>query len=188
MSSRIVTVRLAGHHRDVTIIQAYAPDTRHTDDEVEEFYGMLEKEIETIDEWDFLLVMGDFNSKVGSDNRGYDDVMGRHGLGRRNERGERMLEFCQSKRLYVTNTRFYYRLQHRYTWTSPNGQHRNCIDNVLVRRRWKSSMLNTRILRSFIIETPHEFVSTRIRLKFRTQKKENINRRTDTDKLIKWTD
>ncbi|VDP76753.1 unnamed protein product [Schistosoma curassoni] len=33
--------------------------------------------------------MGDLNAKVGMDNTGYEDIMGRHGLGERNENGER---------------------------------------------------------------------------------------------------
>ena len=36
--------------------------------------------------------MGDFNSKVGDER--YQNIVGMHGLGRRNERGERLIQFC----------------------------------------------------------------------------------------------
>ena len=55
---------------------------------------------------DVVMVIGDFNSKIENVNRGYEDVMGKFGLGERNERGERMLEFCQDKQLCITNTYF----------------------------------------------------------------------------------
>ena len=35
--------------------------------------------------------MGDFNAKIGSDNTGYDEVMGRQGLGEMNENGNNQL-------------------------------------------------------------------------------------------------
>ena len=40
------------------------------------------------------MVMGDFNAKIGSDNRGYEEFMGRQGLGEMNEDRERFAELC----------------------------------------------------------------------------------------------
>ena len=34
------------------------------------------------------ILMGNFNAKIGSDNSGYEVVMGRQGLGKMNENGE----------------------------------------------------------------------------------------------------
>ena len=38
--------------------------------------------------------MGDFNAKIGSDNQGYENVMGVHGLGVMNDNGERFVNAC----------------------------------------------------------------------------------------------
>ena len=40
-----------------------------------------------------ICIMGDLNAKVG--NKKYQYIVGMHGLGRRNERGERLIQSCQ---------------------------------------------------------------------------------------------
>ena len=42
---------------------------------------------------DVLVITGDMNAKVGEDNRGYEEIMGRHGTGRLNNNGERLLRY-----------------------------------------------------------------------------------------------
>ena len=46
--------------------------------------------------------MGDLNANV-ADKR-YQNTVGMHGLGRRNERGERLIQFCQENKLIIANT------------------------------------------------------------------------------------
>ena len=43
---------------------------------------------------DVVLLMGDFNAKIGSDNTGRQQSMGKHGLGEMNENGEVFSDFC----------------------------------------------------------------------------------------------
>ena len=40
------------------------------------------------------ILMEDFNAKIVSDNTGYEDIMGTHGLGQVNENGERFVDLC----------------------------------------------------------------------------------------------
>ena len=40
--------------------------------------------------------MGDFNAKIGSNNRGYEEVMGIHGIGEMNENGEMQIFACST--------------------------------------------------------------------------------------------
>ena len=42
--------------------------------------------------------------------------------------------------LVITNTLFQQHKRRLYTWTSPNGQHRNQIDYILCSQRWRSSI------------------------------------------------
>ena len=46
-----------------------------------------------------LIVMGDFNAKVGDEI--YEDTVGPHGLGNRNERGEKLIEWAKSHKHLV---------------------------------------------------------------------------------------
>ena len=184
VSSRIISVRMKGQHKNVKIIQVYAPDTSHTDEDVENFYEQLEEEIRSTKESDMLIVMGDFNSKIGEDNHGYEDIMGKFGCGTRNEHGEKMLEFCQRNELFITNTQFFHRKNHRHTWTHPTQIYKNCIDYVLVKKRWKSSFHNTKVMHSADFGTSHELVLSNIKIKFKSKKQKPFNEpRFNVEKL-----
>ena len=45
--------------------------------------------------------------------------------------GQRLTEFCQENALVIANTLFQQHKKGCYTWTSPDGQHRNQIDYIL---------------------------------------------------------
>jgi len=167
VNSRIISVTFQGHHRDSKIIQIYAPDSSPEDEDVEELYENLEEKIRCAKRGDVVMVIGDFNSKVGRDNSGFEDIMGRFGVGDRSERGERMLEFCQRNQLSVTNTYFYHREQHRYTWTHPNGIHKNCIDYILINKRWRTSVRGTKVMRGADFNSDHELLLSNIQIKFK---------------------
>ena len=49
----------------------------------------------------------------------------------RNEAGQRLTEFCQENALVIANTLFQQHKRRLYTWTSPDGQHRNQIDYII---------------------------------------------------------
>ena len=50
-------------------------------------------------------------------------VMGKFGLGIRNEAGERLIEFSQENTLVIANTLFQQHKRRLYTWMSPDDQH-----------------------------------------------------------------
>ncbi|VDP32974.1 unnamed protein product [Schistosoma curassoni] len=72
----------------MNIIQCYAPTNDTNDDIKDQFYERLESIIEKCPRKDLIILMGDLNAKVEIDNTGYEDIMGRHGLGERNKNGE----------------------------------------------------------------------------------------------------
>ena len=53
--------------------------------------------------------------------------MGKFGLGVQTEARQRLIEFCQENALVTANTLFQQHKRRFYTWTSPDGQHRNLI-------------------------------------------------------------
>ena len=57
-------------------------------------------------------------------------VTGKFGLGIWNEAGQILIEFCQENALVIANTLFQQHKRRLYTWTSPDGQHRNQIDYI----------------------------------------------------------
>ena len=68
-------------------------------------------------------MIGDWNAKVGSQET--PGVTGKFGLGMWNEAGQRLIEFCQENAWVIANTLFQQHKRRLYTWTSPDGQHRN---------------------------------------------------------------
>uniref|UniRef100_A0A914VF67 Endonuclease/exonuclease/phosphatase domain-containing protein n=1 Tax=Plectus sambesii TaxID=2011161 RepID=A0A914VF67_9BILA len=109
------------------IIQVYAPTSAADNKEIERFYDDLKEEINKRST--YLVIMGDFNAKVGrrQDNETFIGPFG----GDRNERGERLTAMAESRRLFVANTFFQKRAGQRWTWISPNGETKNKIDYIL---------------------------------------------------------
>ena len=68
---------------------------------------------------DLFILMGDFNAKVGEDNKGYETIMGQQGLECMNENGELFADFCLSNDLVIAGTIF-----HTGGSTKPLGYHR----------------------------------------------------------------
>ena len=119
----MISVRFQGKPFNITVIQVYAPTSNAEEAEVEWFYEDLQYLLELTPKKDVLFIIGDWNAKVGSQET--PGVTGKFGLGIRNEVGQKLIEFCQENALVITNTLFQQHKRRFYTWTSPDGQHRN---------------------------------------------------------------
>ena len=120
-NDRMISVRFQGKPFNITVIQVCAPTSNAEEAEVERFYEDLRDLLELTPKKDVLFIIGDWNAKVGS--QGTPGVTGKFGLGKRNEAGQRLIEFCQENALVVANTLFEQHKRRLYTWTSPDGQH-----------------------------------------------------------------
>lgn len=92
ISERILKARFKGRARNITIIQVYAPTEESELAKKDNFYNQLNSVISKVQKGDILMLMGDLNAKVGSDNSNLEHVMGKHGLGVRNDNGDRFVE------------------------------------------------------------------------------------------------
>ena len=134
----MISVRFQGEPFNITEIQASAPTSNTEEAELEWFYEELQDLLELTPPKDVLLVIGDWNAKVGSHKT--PGVTGKFGLGVQNETRQRLIEFCQENTLVIANTLFQQHKRILYTWTSPDGQHQNQIDYILCSQRWRSSI------------------------------------------------
>ena len=112
---------------------------------------------------DLLIFTGEMNTKVGEEKWDYDEVMGKHGLGQRNENGERLCEFCDMNELVITGTLFPPKNIHKATWVSPNRITRNQIDHVLINERLRDSVKDTRVYSSANIRSDHYLLCTTVK-------------------------
>nr|KAG5703791.1 hypothetical protein BaRGS_009589 [Batillaria attramentaria] len=101
VNSRIITAKFITKKKDIklNIIQCYAPTNDAEEEKKDDFYQQLQTVIDRGGAKDMTILMGDFNAKIGSDNTGYEDTMGTHGLGQMNENGERFADFCALNQL-----------------------------------------------------------------------------------------
>ena len=88
----MISVRFQGKPFNITLIQVYAPTSNAEEAEVERFYEDLEDLLELTPKKDVLFIIGDWNTKVESQET--PGVTGKFGLGMRNEAGQRLIEFC----------------------------------------------------------------------------------------------
>ncbi|KAK6962392.1 craniofacial development protein 2 [Biomphalaria glabrata] len=77
----------------------------------ENLYSDLNSAIIKTPKTDKLIILGDFNARVGSDWKTCCNVLGRHGIGHCNSNGALLLELCTAHKLTITNTLF--QLPHR---------------------------------------------------------------------------
>ena len=164
---RVTTARFDAAPYKITVIHAYAPTTASSDEDIEASYSILEDALAKVHKKDIIIITGDWNAKVGSDNTDWKSVMGRYGYGDRNERGERLPEFAAIHSLYICNIRFEQKPQRKWTWASSGGIYKNMIDLILIQQRWKSSVINYRTFQSADICSDYSLVlcNTRLHLK-----------------------
>ena len=121
----MISVRFQDKPFSITVIQVYASGTNVKEAEAEWFYDDL---LELKPKKDILFIIGGWNAKQGSQET--PGVIGKFDLGVQNEAGQRLIEFCQENARVIVNTLFQQHKRRRYTWTSPDGQHRNQIDGI----------------------------------------------------------
>ena len=103
-NDRMISIHFQGKPFNIMVIQAYAPTSNAEEAEVERFYEDLQDLLELTPKKDVLLIIGDWNAKIGSQETSR--VTGEFGLGVQNEGGQRLIEFCQENALVVANTLF----------------------------------------------------------------------------------
>lgn len=94
VSERIMVMRLNSDCGFVTIIAAYAPTLNSSAESKDRFYQQLGDTVQHTRRGDRLIILGDFNARVGRDKMSWPDCIGDYGIGKQNENGQTLLEFC----------------------------------------------------------------------------------------------
>ena len=153
---RIISVHFQGKTFNITVIQVYGLTSNAEEAEVEWFCEDLQDLLELTPKKDVLLIIGDWNAKVGTQET--PGVTGKFGLGVQNEAGQKLIEFCQENALVIANTLFQQNNTRLYTWTSPDGQHQNQIDYILCSQRWRRSIQSAKTRPGADCGSDHEFL------------------------------
>ncbi|BHF59737.1 hypothetical protein SprV_0100269800 [Sparganum proliferum] len=77
-----------------TIISVYVPSMTSPDAARNKFYEDLHALLTSVPKTDKLIVLGDFNTCIGTERAAWRGVLGHHGLGDSNDRGLLLLRIC----------------------------------------------------------------------------------------------
>jgi hypothetical protein len=168
VNDRIITARFHSRVRNVTIIQCYAPTNEASSDVKDRFYSELSQVFEKTNRGDIKMVMGDLNAKVGRENYMLEKVMGRHGLGVRNDNGERFIDYCNTHQLVIGGTIFQHKPCHKISWVSTDRRRTsNQIDHFAICSRFRACLSDVRNRRGADIgyERDHHLMIAEVQLK-----------------------
>ena len=148
-----------------------------TSDTKDEFYENLAAIISSVPNSEQLVLLGDFNARVGADHDTWPSCLGQFGVGKMDENGQRLLELCTYDDLCIANSYFRTKPQHKVSWRHPRSKHWHQLDLILFRRAALKNVLHTRSYHSADCNTDHSLVCCKIRLQpkrfHRTKKQGN---------------
>ena len=105
----------------------------------------------------------------------YGNIVGPHGLGRKNHRGQMLINFCERNGLIVTNTWFRKPKRRLYTWKAPGDRSRHQLDYILVKHRFRNSVKDVQTMPGADIDSDHNLlvakICTRLKKIIRFQKR-----------------
>lgn len=152
--------------KTLTLVQIYAPTSAHADDDVEEFYNLVNRAACDENRRTWNMIIGDFNAKVGlGHERDNVEIVGNFGLGERNERGNRLTQFAFGKNMHFCNTFFMKKAQRRWTWVSPDGITRHEIDYILSSDNY--IIKNISVINKIKFSSDHRPIRAKIRFDFK---------------------
>ncbi len=190
ISERLMTLRIPlAKKRHATLLSAYAPTLPSENEAKECFYQALDEALFRIPKSDKILLLGDFNARVGQNNRIWSGVLGRHGIGGVNENGMRLLTLCSEHNLTITNTIFQQKAKYKTSWMHPRSKHWHMIDYIIVRCNDIKDVLITRAMRGAECWTDHRMIVAKLHMKVRPpmrlqkpkKKRLNCNRLGNTE-------
>src|SRR6059036_1595873 len=149
ISDRIMIMRLKMAPVNVLLVQIYAPCEDAKEEENDHFYERLDQ------------VIG-----------------GPFGLGVRNDNGERVVNFGKRHNLFVTNTWFQQKRSAQHTWISPDKVTKNQIVFVLVDKRFRNGILNSKSMPGADCDSDHNPVVVKMKIRLQRVKK--------AKKTVKW--
>ncbi|XP_055388146.1 uncharacterized protein LOC129616516, partial [Condylostylus longicornis] len=185
VNERICTLRIKGKFNNICLISAYAPTEEASETIKEVFYDELSLVCERVSKYDTIIIMGDFNAKIGKEELAQ-RVAGKFSMHEEtSENGHRLLQFASETSLKIKSTSFKRKEIHKGTWKIPGTNLANQIDHVLISTRWSSSIIDVRSCRGANCDSDHYLVKTILRQRISNVAKNRGVRRVkwDSDKL-----
>ena len=124
----------------------------------EAFYNHLKDTLRNIPSTDKLLLIVDFNERIGRKNDKSTSALGKSGIGKCNSNGELPLALCTVFDLIVINPMFKKKDVHKTTWTPPRSRHGHMIQFIITRCRDKWTF----VAHEQYMEIEHQMLRSRV--------------------------
>ena len=168
IDERVMTLRLPlAKNRFATFVSVYSPPLCSSVDVKDRFYDTLHSTLRRISQDDKIILLGDFNARIGRNHDIWHGVIGHHYIGNMKSRGLRLLSLSSELGLAITNNFFQLRDMHKTSLMHPRSKHRLIIYYVFVRRRDMNEVQITRAFRGSECSTNHRLIRSSLWLTVR---------------------
>ena len=177
VTDRIICLKMELDGVVWNVISAYVPQVGCIREEKEAFLLDLDETVEKIPKNERIVVGAYLNGLVGQGNNGDVECMSTHGLEKRNNEEQAVMDFAKRMKLAITNTYFVKKPAHRLTYNS--GGRNSQVEYVMVRRRRIKEVVDTKVIVGESVAKQHRTVVSAINIWTRWRK-------APKPKRIKW--
>ncbi|XP_014662371.1 PREDICTED: uncharacterized protein LOC106805334 [Priapulus caudatus] len=165
MNNRLMTLQLPLRlNRTLTMVSAYGPTMTNPDNVKDKFYEELDALIAAVPKSNKLLVLGDFNVRVGHDHMTWENIVGHYGVGNCNSNGLLLLKTCAINKLCITNTVFCLPNRNKTSWMHPRSKHWHLIDYVISKQRDRQNVRVTKFMCGADCWTDHRLIISKLNI------------------------
>ena len=187
INERLMYLRIAlTKEKHATLISAYAPTMTNSDETKEAFYDELQKILTKVPPEDDLILLGDFNARVGNDTSSWPKVLGKHLPGKNNSNGLLLLTLCSEHELVITNSVFQQSNNRKGTWRHPRSKDWHTLDYVITRQRDIKYVRSTRAHCGTECWSDHRLVRSKLKIslsKAPRKTKQKVTKKINCEKL-----
>ena len=170
-----------------TLISADAPTMTNPEEVKDQFYEQLDALIAAVPKSEKLIILGDFNARVGTDRHTWPGVIGQQGTGRCNRNGLLLLQTCTAHELVITSTLLRLPTRNKTTWVHHRSKHWHLIDYVITRKKDASDVRVTKSMCGAECWTDHRLFGVQAHTTnpaTKTTSREKLNKRLNVTQLI----
>ena len=106
----------------ITVVEVYAPASSSLEEEINQFCNSLKSTLALIPIKDVREVMRECVGKVGDEDTGTEEVMGRYSDDSKNVRGKLPIGSSAKYNFYITNIHTQQKESRKWAWLAPGGQ------------------------------------------------------------------
>ena len=166
-TDHLLSLQLNTTDGPVNLLSVYAPTLRAPDDIKDDFYSQLDTIIKGFPQQEHLVILGNFNTCIGSDNEACPNCLGHFGVGKCNDSGQWLIQLCSYHELCITDTFFGTKPHHRVSWRHPRSKHWHQLDLILTIQMHLKNFLVTRTYHSADCDTDHSLMCCKLKLQLK---------------------